>query len=92
MLLIHGVRAVLCHAKTKTAVPDRLRGWALKLEQGQGHNKAAVALANKLACIAVGRLEDRAAVRGRRRLKLPSPRCGRSPTNCSESDVMANRF
>jgi transposase len=53
MLLIHGARAVLCHAKTKTApAPDRLRAWALHLERFRGHNKAAVALANKLARIA----------------------------------------
>jgi transposase len=53
MLLIHGARAVLCHAKTKTApAPDRLRTWALQLERTRGHNKAAVALANKLARIA----------------------------------------
>jgi transposase len=53
MLLIHGARAVLCHAKTKTApAPDRLRTWALELERLRGHNKAAVALANKLARIA----------------------------------------
>jgi transposase len=53
MLLIHGARAVLCHAQTKTAPPpDRLRAWALQLERTRGHNKAAVALANKLARIA----------------------------------------
>jgi transposase len=53
MLLIHGARAVLCHAKTKTApAPDRLRAWAPHLERLRGHNKAAVALANKLARIA----------------------------------------
>jgi transposase len=53
MLLIHGARALLCHAKTKTApAPDRLRTWALELERLRGHNKAAVALANKLARIA----------------------------------------
>jgi transposase len=51
MLLIHGARAVLCHAK-KTDSPDRLRSWALELERLRGHNKAAVALANKLARIA----------------------------------------
>src|SRR2546422_3974169 len=52
MLLIHGARAVLCHAKTKTAPPpDRLRAWALQVERLRGHNKAAVALANKLARI-----------------------------------------
>lgn len=53
MLLIHGARAVLWHAKRKTARPlDRLRGWALELERLRGHNKAAVGLANKLARIA----------------------------------------
>ena len=53
MLLIHGARSVLCRAKTKTAPPpDRLRTWALQLERLRGHNKAAVALANKLARIA----------------------------------------
>lgn len=53
MLLIHGARAVLCHAKTKTApAPDRLRAWALQLERLRGHNQAAGALANKLARIA----------------------------------------
>jgi transposase len=51
MLLIHGARAVLLHAKKPTASPDRLRAWALAREQARGHNKAAVALANKLARI-----------------------------------------
>lgn len=51
MLLIHGARSVLCHAK-KMKEPDRLRAWALRLEKSSGHNKAAVALANKLARIA----------------------------------------
>jgi transposase len=50
MLLIHGARSVLCHAK-KTATHDGLRTWALDREQRRGHNKAAVALANKLARI-----------------------------------------
>jgi len=51
MLLIHGARAVLCHAK-KLESPDHLRAWALRLEQSRGHNIAATALANKLARIA----------------------------------------
>lgn len=51
MLLIHGARSVLCHAK-KATEHDRLRTWALGLEKRLGHNKAAVALANKLARIA----------------------------------------
>jgi transposase len=48
-LLIHGARSVLLHARTKQ--PDRLREWANKLGQTHGHNKAAVAVANKLARI-----------------------------------------
>ena len=52
MLLIHGARAVLCHAKKSPARNDRLRTWALERERSRGHNKAAVALANKLARIA----------------------------------------
>jgi len=39
----------LRHAKHKT---DRLSRWALALEARRGINVAAVALANKLACIA----------------------------------------
>jgi transposase len=50
-LLIHGARAVLCHAK-KTENPDGLRAWALETEKRRGHNVAAVALANKMARIA----------------------------------------
>ena len=49
-LLIHGARAVLWAAKKK-AHPDALSAWALELEAKRGHNKAAVALANKLARI-----------------------------------------
>src|SRR5262249_10336231 len=50
MLLIHGARAVLWHAKAKTApAPDRLRTWALQRERLRGHNKAAVGRANRLA-------------------------------------------
>jgi transposase len=52
MLLIHGARSVLCHAKRRSHEPDRLRAWALEREKMRGHNKAAVALANKLARIA----------------------------------------
>jgi transposase len=51
MLLIHGARSVLCHAK-KAKQHDRLRAWALALEKRTRHNTAAVALANKLARIA----------------------------------------
>lgn len=48
MLLIHGARAVLA-AAPKARHPDRVRIWALELAARVGHNKAAVALANKLA-------------------------------------------
>lgn len=51
MLLIHGARSVLSRARTASK-PDRLRVWALALEKRTHHNKAAVALANKIARIA----------------------------------------
>jgi transposase len=51
MLLIHGARAVLLHAKRRDH-PDPLRKWALRLERTRGHNIATVALANRLARIA----------------------------------------
>ena len=51
MLLIHGARSVLNAAK-RSKNPDRLRSWALERERARGHNKATVALANKLARIA----------------------------------------
>src|SRR5262249_46537321 len=50
MLLIHGARAVLWSAKSKSN-PDRFFSWALDIERRCGHNKAAVALANKIARI-----------------------------------------
>ena len=53
-LLIHGARAVLLAARVaqRRGKPlDRLRTWALDTQQRRGHNKAAVALANKLARI-----------------------------------------
>jgi transposase len=52
MLLIHGARAVLRSAKLaqkKQQPLDRTRNWALALAERVGHNKAAVALANKTA-------------------------------------------
>jgi transposase len=51
-LLIHGARAVLRSAKVaaKKQLPlDRTRAWPLALSERVGHNKAAVALANKQA-------------------------------------------
>jgi len=50
MLLIHGARAALFAAR-RLKQPDRLRTWALVVEKRRGHNKTAVALANKLARI-----------------------------------------
>jgi transposase len=51
-LLIHGARSVLVHARKQQ--PDRLRAWAHSLAQTRVHNKAAVAVANKLARIVWG--------------------------------------
>lgn len=48
-LLIHGARSVLIHARKQQ--PDRLRSWAHELAKTHVHNKAAVAVANKLARI-----------------------------------------
>lgn len=50
MLLTHGARCVLWRA-TQTSPPDRLRAWAVKVQSRRGHNKAATAVANKLARI-----------------------------------------
>lgn len=50
MLLTHGARSVLWAARAKKQ-PDRLRLWALAIQSHRGHNKAAIALANKLARI-----------------------------------------
>jgi hypothetical protein len=51
-LLVHGGRAVLRSAVMRQRAGRELRplqAWALAVQQRQGHNKAAVALANKLA-------------------------------------------
>ncbi len=53
-LLIHGARAVMLAARSaqrRGSSLDRLRTWALDLHERRGHNKATVALANKLARI-----------------------------------------
>jgi transposase len=50
-LLIHGARSVLLAAK-RSKHNDRLRTWALDVQRRHGHNKAAVALANKMVRIA----------------------------------------
>jgi transposase len=55
-LIIHGARSVLARAKQlnrQTTRPlNRIYQWVIELERRVGHNKAAVALANKLARIA----------------------------------------
>ena len=48
-LFIHGARAVLRHSASKT---DRFSLWAQALLERRGHNKACVAVANKLARMA----------------------------------------
>lgn len=51
-LLIHGARAVLQAARIKQRrgqALDPLQQWAVSVQDRQGHNKAACALANKLA-------------------------------------------
>jgi transposase len=48
-LLIHGARSVLLHARNSQT--DRLRRWAHELAKTHVHNKAAVAVANKMARI-----------------------------------------
>lgn len=48
-LLIHGARSVLQHSEKKT---DRFSLWAQSVQARRGHNRACVAIANKLARIA----------------------------------------
>ena len=48
-LFIHGARAVLLHSANKT---DRFSLWAQALLERRGHNKACVAVANKMARMA----------------------------------------
>jgi transposase len=53
-LLVHGARSALqaAHRAKRSGKPlDRLRSWALECEQRRGHNKATVALANRMARI-----------------------------------------
>lgn len=61
MLLTHGARAVLraAHLAERAGRPrDSLRSWALQVEGRTNHNKAACALANKLARICYATLRD----------------------------------
>ena len=50
MLLTHGARSVVWHAKTASQ-PTSLQQWAVQTEQRRGRTVAAVAVANKLARI-----------------------------------------
>jgi transposase len=50
MLLTHGARSFLWHAKA-AASPTALQVWSLQTERRRGHNVATVAVANKLARI-----------------------------------------
>ncbi len=55
MLLTHGARSVLRAATVAQRAGrqlDRLRTWALAVQERSNHNKATCALANKLARIA----------------------------------------
>ena len=52
-LLVHGARSVLFHTGKKTDGKDiKLRRWIKSVWERRGYNKAAVALANKLARMA----------------------------------------
>ena len=59
-LLIHGGRSLLAAARRRGG-HDRLRAWGLEVERLRGHNRAAVAVANKLArmCWALWRHGER---------------------------------
>jgi transposase len=50
MLLTHGARSVLWAAKSKSK-PDKFSTWALDVHRRRGHNKASIAVANKMARI-----------------------------------------
>ncbi len=47
-LLIHGARAVLWAARSRSE-PSSFEVWALRIQELRGHNKAAVAVANRMA-------------------------------------------
>lgn len=59
-LLIHGGRSLLAAARRRGG-HDRLRAWGLEVARLRGHNRAAVAVANKLAriCWSLWRHGDR---------------------------------
>lgn len=51
MRLVNGARSALLRAKRRSN-PGRLERWALSVERNKGHNKAVLALANRMARIA----------------------------------------
>lgn len=62
MLLTHGARSVLRSAvvsRTRGQEPGGVRGWALSVQGRTNHNKAACALANKMARICYAVMRDR---------------------------------
>lgn len=64
MLLTHGARSVLRAAKVACGAGKEVHGvrrWALDLQLRSNHNKAACALANKMARICYATLRDKAA-------------------------------
>jgi transposase len=50
MLLTHGARSVLWAAKSKSKT-DKFSTWAVDIHRRRGHNKASIAVANKMARI-----------------------------------------
>jgi len=61
VLLTHGARSVLrtaAMAQTAGKPLDRMRAWAMELQARANHNKAACALANKMARICYATLRD----------------------------------
>jgi transposase len=50
MLLTHGARSVLLAAKSKSK-SDKFSTWAVDIDRRRGHNKASIAVANKMARI-----------------------------------------
>ena len=64
MLLTHGARSVLRAAKVAHVAGREVCGvrrWALEVQNRSNHNKAACALANKLARICYATLRDKTA-------------------------------
>jgi transposase len=61
VLLTHGARSVLRMSAVAQAAGrplDRMRNWAMRLQERSNHNKAACAVANKLARICYATLRD----------------------------------